>query len=68
MTHSRKHCQKNFLAPCSTLHGSFKDTHHSQFYDEYIDRSQLTEQKSLFDYIVPSPLERGRNSDEPVNH
>ena len=27
----------------------------STFYDEYIDRPKLTEQKNPFKYIVPSP-------------
>ena len=34
----------------------------STLYDEYIDRRKLTEQKNPFEYIVPSPLKRGRNN------
>ena len=33
----------------------------STLYDEYIDRPKLTEQKNPFEYIVPPPLNRGRN-------
>ena len=31
------------------------------FYDEYIDRPKLTEQKNPFEYIVPLPHKWGRN-------
>ena len=31
-------------------------------YDEYIDRSKLTEQKNPCKYIVPDPLRGGRNN------
>ena len=39
----------------------------STLYDEYIDRPKLTEQKNPFEYIVPSPLKRGRNNQKSID-
>ena len=35
-------------------------------YDEYIDRSKLTEQKIQIEYIVPPPTKVGGHNEETI--